>query len=253
MDTLFFVLSKILFFLINPLTWIGILMILAVIAKNREIGRKIGIAALVVFLIFSNTALQNKIMRWWEIETPPVDAISRHYRYAIVLGGMPEFNPQTGRLVVERSIDRVLHAVVLYKAGKVQKIIITGGSGRLLNQGWKEAPDIKIFCCRLGVRPEDVLVEDQSRNTYENAKFTKALFPYDREKVLLITSAFHMRRSMAIFKKAGYHFDILTSDPIAGTLSVDDYLLPKAKALDNWLILIKEMVGYGVYRIMGYL
>ena len=90
MDTLFFVLSKVLFFLINPLTWIGILMILAVIAKKREIGRTIGIAALVVFLIFSNTALQNKIMRWWEIDTPPVDSIGQHYRYAIVLGGMAE-------------------------------------------------------------------------------------------------------------------------------------------------------------------
>ncbi|MGC8803802.1 MAG: YdcF family protein [Bacteroidales bacterium] len=253
MDTLFFALSKILFFLISPMTWIALLLLLAVALKNSVLGRKLAFAALVVFLIFSNTAIQHTAIRWWEISTPPANQVVQNYKYAIVLGGMADLEPHTGRLIVDRSIDRIIQAIVLYKAGKVQKIIITGGSGQLLNQKIKEANYIKNFCIQLGIPTEDVLIETASRNTYENAKFTKRLFPFPNEKVLLITSAFHMRRSMAVFKKAGYQFDILTTDPITSPLAVDDYFLPKAKALDNWTTLFKEIAGFYVYKIVGYI
>ncbi|HOK51366.1 MAG TPA: YdcF family protein [Bacteroidales bacterium] len=253
MDTLFFALSKILFFLISPMTWIGLLLLLSIAIKRRDLGRKIGIISLLVFLFFSNMAIQNSVMRWWEIETPPASAIKQSYTYAIVLGGMSECNPATGKLIVERSIDRILQAVILYKAGKVKKIIITGGSGKLLNQSIKEATDIKNFCIQLGIPSEDILTETESRNTYENAKFTKKLFSFKTEKVLLITSAIHMRRSMAIFKKAGYQFDILSTDPLATPLEVDDYFLPEAKALDNWTIILKEWAGFIAYKLVGYL
>lgn len=253
MDTLFFALSKILFFLISPVTWIGLFLLLAATLKKRDLGRKMAFATLVIFVTFSNTAIQNSVIRCWEVSTPPASQIQQNYKYAIVLGGMADLETHTGRLIVERSIDRILQAIVLYKAGKVRKIIITGGSGQLLNQKIKEANDIKNFCIQLGIPPEDILTETASRNTYENAKFTKKLLPFQNEKVLLITSAIHMRRSMAVFKKAGYHFDILSTDPMAFPLAADDFFLPKARALDNWTILLKEIAGYCAYKIVGYI
>jgi uncharacterized SAM-binding protein YcdF (DUF218 family) len=192
-------------------------------------------------------------MRWWEVKSLPADSVKKVYTYAVVLGGMSDQDKRNGKLVIERSIDRIIQAVILYNQGKVKKIIVTGGSGELLNQGQKESMLIKDFCIKLGVRDSDILIETESRNTYENAIFTKRLIPYEKEKVLLITSAFHMRRSAAVFAKAGYKFDTLATDPFVTRPAIDDYFLPNARALVGWQTLLKEMVGYLVYGLVGYL
>ncbi|MCX7985811.1 MAG: YdcF family protein [Bacteroidales bacterium] len=253
MDSVFFVLSKLLFFALSPMVWIGLFLILSFCIKDDKLSKKLRIIALLIFLFFSNSAIQSTFMRWWEINTPPADSLNQKYTYAVVLGGMADRDPHSGKLIIERSIDRIIQAIILYKAEKVDKIVITGGSGELLNQDKKESIELKKFCEQLGVSPNDIIIEAASRNTFENAKYTKNIIPYKEERILLITSAFHMRRSSAIFKKAGYNFDILSTDPIASRLRLDDYFLPKAKAIDNWIVLLKEVAGYLSYKLVGYL
>ncbi len=248
---MFFVLSKLLFFLLNPLFWLGIILLLLVLVRSNKLRKKLSLLALVIFLIFTNNAIQKTISKHWEVKTAPIDEIEGIYNYAIVLGGMSNIDLKENRLMIDRSIDRLLGAVILYHNGKVKKILITGGSGELLNQKKKESIFLKDLCIKLGVKEEDIIIETESRNTYENAYFSKK---YIKEgKVLLITSAFHMRRSAAIFKKAGYHFDILSTDYISNPISVDDYFLPKARALENWTLVTKEIIGYFVYWLVGYL
>lgn len=217
--------------------------------------KKIFLYLSIIFLLFfSNNYLFTKIGSKWEIAAKPASSITGHYKYAVVLGGMGSTNKETGKLYVGQSIDRILQAIIVYKQGKTDKILITGGSGSVFGQNRREAPVIKNFCIQMGVPPEDIIVEADSKNTRENATFSKKYIDIENDKILLITSAIHMRRSIACFKKVGYTFDYLATDPLTkAVLYPDDYFLPKTEAMDAWTSLIKEVVGFVTYKVVGYI
>ena len=249
---MFFVLSKLLFFLLNPVIWVLALIILGLFFKKRRVIFLVS-AAILLFL-FSNAAIFQVVSKKWEIESLPADSIKKHYTYAVVLGGMASENIENGKMYIGQSIDRILQAIILYKQGKIDTILITGGSGMVLDQSMKEAPIIRKFCTDMGVKDSCILIEDQSRNTRENATMTKALLNNRHPSMLLITSAFHMRRSMGCFKKEGFEFDVLSTDPLCKTrLYIDDYFIPKADIIDKWGILIKEIAGTFTYKLAGYI
>jgi uncharacterized SAM-binding protein YcdF (DUF218 family) len=102
----------------------------------------------------------------------------------------------------------------LYKLGKIKKILISGGSGSLLYPDESESEDLYDFCMIAGVRKKDILLENQSRNTHENAIYSLKIIEEENieGKVLLITSAFHMRRSIGCFKKEKIQFDSFSTD-----------------------------------------
>lgn len=207
-----------------------------------------------MLLFFSNNFLFTKIGSKWENTARPASSVTGHYKHTVVLSGMGTTNIKTGKLYVGQSIDRILQAIIVYKQGKTEKILITGGSGSVFGQDRKEAPVIKNFCIKMGVLSEDIIVEAESKNTYENAVFSKKFIDIENEKILLVTSAMHMRRSMGIFTKAGYKFDCLATDPLTQpVLYPDDYFLPKAEALNGWTSLIKEIVGTLTYKVVGYI
>lgn len=251
---MFFFFSKILYFLINPIVWIVLLLIFALIfRKKARVLKYFLIAALSISIIFSNAALFTFVVKKWEIAPVTPQNFKGHYKYAIVLGGMASVGPGN-KLHVGTSIDRILTAIALYHKGQVEKIVITGGSGTLTGQTRKEAPYIENFCISMGVDEDDIIIEQESRNTYENALFTKQKIGIPTEKTLLITSAFHMRRSIGCFKKQGFVFDVLSADPSGEPkLYIDDYFLPKADPLMKWNFLIKEWFGYFSYKMAGYI
>ena len=228
------------------------LIILGLFFKKRRVIFLVS-AAILLFL-FSNAAIFQVVSKKWEIESLPADSIKKHYTYAVVLGGMASENIENGKMYIGQSIDRILQAIILYKQGKIDTILITGGSGMVLDQSMKEAPIIRKFCTDMGVKDSCILIEDQSRNTRENATMTKALLNNRHPSMLLITSAFHMRRSMGCFKKEGFEFDVLSTDPLCKTrLYIDDYFIPKADIIDKWGILIKEIAGTFTYKLAGYI
>lgn len=249
---MFFVLSKLLFFLINPVIWVLSLVILGLFLKKRRAILLVS-AAILLFLM-GNTAIFQFVSKKWEIESLPADSVKKHYTYAVVLGGMASENKKNGKMHFGESIDRILQAIILYKQGKIDTILITGGSGMVLDQTMKEAPIIRKFCVDMGVKDNCILIEDQSRNTRENATMTKAMLNNCPPQILLITSAFHMRRSMGCFKKEGFEFDVLSTNPLCRTrLYIDDYFIPKAEVIDKWGILIKEIAGTLTYKMAGYI
>ncbi len=81
----------------------------------------------------------------------------------------------TGKVQFSESIDRLMQAIILYKHDKIKKIVITSGSSILLNQRVKEADILLPFCISLGIPKNDIIIEPNSRNTHENALFTKEL------------------------------------------------------------------------------
>lgn len=255
---MFFIISKLLFFFINPFTWIVASLLLFFIIKNPKWKKRMKITSLVCLLFFSNTFIFLEFERMWEIPGTPIKNVKK-YEVGIVLGGMFEYNNDLKRLSVRRGADRIWQAVSLYKAGKIQKIFVSGGSGYVTGRGLYEGEQLKKVLVKWGIPEQDILEESISKNTYENAIETKKVltrsYPHFK-RFLLITSAQHMRRARAIFKKQDLPCDTFTTDHFTGSkreVSADQLLVPSALTIADWNGLIKEWVGYIIYDVAGYL
>lgn len=256
---MFFILSKVLYFIIQPLNWVLGLMLYSLFAKNKNRKKKALLAAIILGFFFTNRFIYNQFIKLWELKTITADQIAEPYDIGILLGGYSngQIRPRHDRQNFSHRAARFLNTYELYKMGKVKKLLLTGGSGDLLQEQTSEAMDMKSFLARLGVPPDDVIVEPDSRNTYENAIFTKKLLDekYPGARCLLITSAFHMRRSVGCFEKAGVDFTPYSVDFITekDRWAPENTLIPDRNGFYFWEVLVKECVGYLAYWAKGYL
>lgn len=252
---MFFLFSKLLAFIIMPLVWIITLLIIALLTKNEIRKKKCLRWCLGLLLFFSNSFIFDEVVRQWEIPATHYENL-KTYNAGILLGGMIKYDKAYDRLQFYRTSDRLIQTVELYKRGYIKKIIFTGGSGSVLHPDEKEGAYVKRYLLTLGIPEQDFYIENESKNTHENALFTRQLI--DKEKVtgpfLLITSAFHMRRSLGCFRKAGIVADPYSTDRYAGPrkFEFDHLFIPDVSALNDWQNLIHEIVGFITYRISGY-
>ena len=252
---MFFIFSKLLVFTISPLVWIIVLLFFSLLSKYPDRKRKCLRWALVLTLFFSNAFLFDECSRLWEIPATRFENL-KSYEAGIVLGGMSVYDQDLDRAQFYRGVDRLIQTVELYRRGVIKKIIFTGGSGRLLHPEMKEGNYINRYLLYMGIPQKDFLFERESQNTRENALFTKDLL--DKENIkgnfLLITSAFHMRRSLGCFNKAGIFAEPYSADRYAGPrkYEFDHLFIPDASIIDSWNYLIHEMAGFITYKIMGY-
>ncbi|MDX5481041.1 MAG: YdcF family protein [Hymenobacteraceae bacterium] len=253
---MFFVLSKILQFFLMPFLWVLLLLLLAAFLKPQKWRRISLLAALAILLVLSNPFLANEAWRAWEVEARPVSEVEQ-YDAAVILTGVTSYREDIpDRVHTTRGSDRFLHPLQLYRLGKIDKLVISGGSGLVLGDAIPEAEQIEKILLMAGVAEEDIITEGNSRNTRENAVNTAALLEKhpNWEKVLLVTSAFHMRRSEACFRKAGVKADSFSTDFYAyeRRFTPDEVIIPSADAFNKWHLLIHEVAGYIIYKIMGY-
>jgi uncharacterized SAM-binding protein YcdF (DUF218 family) len=250
---MFFIFSKLLHFLISPLTWIMILLLISLVKKNPVHKKRFLVAILFLLLFFSNSFILDEFMRLWEVPAVSNSKIPV-YENGIVLGGVSFYDGQLKRIQFARSGDRLFQALELYHKGIIKKIIFTGGSGSILHSDEKEAPFIREFLLRIGFPDSSLIIETESKNTHENALFIKPLLKNRKETSLLITSAVHMRRSLGCFKKEGIEVMPYSTDRYSGPrkFEFDHLLIPNVDALFTWNILMHEYAGYLVYKIAGY-
>lgn len=210
-----------------------------------------------MLLFFSNDFIANEVMLAWELEATPIAEIKREYEMGIVLTGVTSgYREPADRVYFQKGVDRVTHAVQLYKEGIIHKILISGGSGRLVSVELPEADELKKAFVLMGVPEQDLLLENQSRNTAESAREVKKILgPTKASDCLLITSAFHMRRSRACFAKAGIPMDTFTTDFYSHPRHYypDVFLIPHVEAIMIWQKIIKEWVGMAAYKVAGYI
>lgn len=197
-------------------------------------------------------------MHAWEIPVRKSSTITKPYDIGVVMGGsMRYYDTDAGRIVYSNSVDRMLQALQLYHDGHIHKILLTGGSGFVNFQEWKESGLIAEVLLKSGVKQEDIILENNSRNTYENAVMSARIIKNMQQKptVLLITSASHMRRSMACFQKAGISPDPFSVDVRsgAGIYTPDKLIQPDAENLLTWDHLIHEWIGMLMYKLAGYI
>jgi len=254
---MFFVLSKTLSFLVMPIVLVCLGFMLAAFLTNKRWKRILFWSALVLLFIFTNDFIANEAMRAWEIPPTPYTEIEKVYDVGILLTGVTlnDFEPDD-RVYFSRGADRVVHTVDLYKRGILKRILITGGTGRLLTEGRPEADDLFKVMLMMGVPEADLIVENESRNTAESALRVKEMLAvYPHQAALLITSAFHMRRSRACFVKAKMDVDVFTTDFYSHKryYTPESLIIPKADALIVWTKLFKEWTGMVAYRMAGYI
>ena len=172
-------------------------------------------------------------------------------------GGTVTFDKKYHRNTYRENVDRLLQAVDLYEEGKIKKILITGGSGNLIYKDVKEADLMDSFLRKIKIPSSDILIDTLAENTHQNAVYSKIIlagYP-NLSKFLLITSSVHMRRAMGCFEKEGikvtpYPTNLVNSD---GPWNFEYLFIPQASNFLIWNGTIHEMVGFMVYKIMGYI
>ena len=255
---MFFFLSKILAFIIFPFTWlfIGLLFLLK---KVWYTPYKKWVLTLTIFTyVISNPFLVDEVIRAWEFSDDDVYLKSTKYDIAIVLGGIGSIDECQNRFYFNCSGDRLFQTLSMYHKGRVNKIFITGGSGSISKPNHREAIYVKEYLKTICVPDIAILIENNSKNTYENAIFTKHILDGMQFKgsILLVTSSFHMRRTLATFNKAGYkNITPFITNKFTRNRRFDFYycFVPNPDVLSTLNLIIHEMIGYITYKLKGYL
>ncbi|WP_456459372.1 YdcF family protein [Reichenbachiella sp.] len=253
---MFFVLSKIIYWLIMPTSLIAWLVIASLLIKKDKYEKRLRWLAFALFLFFTNPFIATIAINAWESDAVPYDKIERSYTYGIVLSGITDPNrPPFDRIQFNKGADRIVHALDLYKQGRIKKILITGGSGTVTFEGRKEAHALRDFLLSNGIPTSDVITEDKARNTRENALFSKELIISPTGNSILITSAFHMLRAKKCFEKVEIEVVPFPTDYYGRQLyyTPDDVLIPSLYGLKIWTILFKEWIGLAAYTVAGYI
>lgn len=253
---MFFALSKIAGVFLNPIVWIAGLLITAIFVSNPKLKKRLLIIDAALLLFFTNPFLMNKIIGQWE--KPPVNdsTLNPVYTYGIVLSGMVWYDSETDHVNFLQSSDRIWQAVRLYKQGFIEKIVISGGDAGFFKKDMAESILLKNFLLSIGIPGEDVITEELSRNTHENALFTSQLLGQKpNESYLLITSAIHLKRAELCFRKVGFICHSYPTDCYTGKSkqTLMDILIPSERALINWNSFIHELFGMLSYKMMGYI
>lgn len=254
---MFFILSKTLDFVLQPALWLVALLLGALVAQlgSRAQRRWLRAAGLLV-LLGTNNALVNEALLAWEKPPVPLRAVVPADAAVLLTGVTGTRKSPHDRVYLQHGADRVTYALWLYRAGRVRRIIISGGSGMVLGVAHTEAQDLATVLRLAAVPPQDILLEERSRNTRENATFTKKLLARHPsiKSLVLVTSGFHQRRALGCFAKVGLHPQAFPADFYSTDRSwaPDYWLLPDIGALGRWSLLLHEMAGYAVYKVAGY-
>lgn len=250
---MFFYLSKILTFLISPTVIILCVIILALIVRKPAIRRKLLIASLVLLLFFSNPFIINQLLKFWEPESSMNK--TQVYDAGVILSGFMSWDKENSSLSFGEGADRLTEGLIQYRKGRIKTIIISGGSGSLVDDT-RESVLAKAFLTEnCGVPDSVILIDTVSRNTYENAVETKKIMNASGLKsAIMITSAWHMRRAEGCFKKVGLDVDI---HPIDGMYhgqrySPYDLIIPDTRNIVRWENLMREIAGIIIYKLQGY-
>ena len=175
-------------------------------------------------------------------------------RGIVLLGG--SFNSglqskERNEVSLNSSAERLTKVLEIYNKNPKILILFTGFSNELKPHGWNESDMAKKFFLDQGVRIDNLIFENKSRNTFENISYSKDIIKNNKGTWGLITSASHMPRSYFAFKKQGLILEPISADYRTGTSSIFWINFNIKKGLENWNIILHEVVGISYYKITG--
>ncbi|MFC4212813.1 YdcF family protein [Pedobacter lithocola] len=243
-----FIFSKLLVFILQPIIWVLILLVFAIFAKKQQRKKTLLIISFSLLFVFSNRFLVGKAYNFYEAKYPK----AKRYDIGVLLGGFSKSTQHSDLALNERG-DRLIQSIALLKKGIIKKILISGGSGKLIGSESIEADLTAKYLKEIGIPDSVVLVENRSKNTIENAKYTFELVNKMKPdaSILVITSAWHIPRSKMIFDKVfNRKLDYYPTDYFGKeNYDISDYYLPDAGAFAYWQSILKEWVGLIVDRM----
>lgn len=254
---MFFTFSKIFWFLIMPLNALCLLALLgyALRGRFRRAGRALMAFSLTMIVVLGLFPVGPALVSWLEHRYTPPKSLPDNIHGIVVLGGSVEsaLSLTSGQIALNDTAERLVCFTQLSKKYPQARKIFTGGSGDILHPNAKEADIVRDYFAAVGLREGDVLYERDSRNTYENALYSMDLAnPEKGQNWILITSGFHMPRSMAIFKQVGWNVIPYPCDyKTDGSWS---FLLQPPNAAWNFAMLsiaVKELLGSVAYYATG--
>jgi uncharacterized SAM-binding protein YcdF (DUF218 family) len=255
---LFFFLSKTVGVMLLPanfLIGIGLIGMLLLATRFARLGRRLMVASIALLAICGFSPLGNWLLYPLEARFPPWDASRGAPDGIIVLGGSIDANLSEahGGAVVRSTADRIIAAAALARRYPNARILFTGGSANLVSNDAREADYAGALFESLGVAKARLMMERRSRNTQENAEFSKEMVePKGGERWLLVTSAFHMPRSVGLFRKAGFNVEPYPVDwRLGGPGDLFTFSNIATEGIGHTEVGLREWLGLIAYRATG--
>lgn len=259
-----FALYKLAKFAVYPYTWMVLLLgLLCVLLLSRVSPwrllwiRVLTVVTLLLVWIIGSPLVAGFLTASLEEQYPPFNpATTQRFDTIVVLGGgvLPKGTLRPMDTLSSFSAERTMCGVDLFQRGLATRLLFSGGDAAVVGKGPEEARVMKQLAMRLGVPEDAILAETRSRTTYEGAVELSRMV--GGNSVLLVTSAYHIPRALALFRKQG----IITTPAPCGysarnrtdhvEVTLFDFL-PSVHALESSTYAISEFVGIAVYRAAG--
>jgi uncharacterized SAM-binding protein YcdF (DUF218 family) len=254
----FFLLSKTLGTMLLPVNFLigaGVLGALLLFTRRATLGRRMLAVSIVLLAICGFSPVGELLILPLEQRFPPWDASTGAPDGIVVLGGAidPDLSDARGGPVLGRSGDRIVAVAELARQYPNVRIVYSGGNPNLISgDSAKEADYALSMLENLGVAKARLTAERLSRNTAENAEFTKAVAdPRAGERWLLVTSAFHMPRSVGLFRKAGFKVEAYPVDWRTSKSDAYSFSSAATNGLERTDVAMREWIGLAAYRLTG--
>lgn len=254
---MFFTLSKVFWFFVQPLNLAIFLLAAGLICGvfgRRKLMASGVTGAFAILALATWTSLGQALLNPLEERFQRPNPVPEKVDGIVVLGGGLEgaINLARGGYEVNAGGDRYIETAILARRYPQARVVVTGGTGTLILEGEGDGATAPRLLTALGVDPARLILENESRNTFENAVFTKRLVtPAEGETWLLVTSAFHMPRAMALFRKADF---AVLPWPVDYRTSGRESLLFADNAIDSLqatTLGLREWIGLLAYWLSG--
>ena len=257
---MFFVLAKILGFFALPSNiaiTLGLLGVALMATRFARLGRIMAAVSLVLLAVFGLTPFGNALILPLEQRFPPWQEGGRPPDGIVVLGGALDSVVSGARhdIALNEAAERMTEIAGLAKKYPAARLVFSGGAGQLVFRGANESDLALRLFESFGIARSRVAVDDRSRDTVENARFSKTIAdPKPGERWLLVTSAYHMPRSIGAFRGAGFAVEAYPVD--WRTRGPSDLLRPFTNVGDGLRrtdTAAREWVGLVIYWATGYM
>lgn len=246
---MFFFLSRLFACLASPVVYLLAILVIATITKKQHLRKALLISDIILILLFTNNYIYYIAEQAWndgnihEIDT------TKHYDYAIIPGGMTNYEIDRQRIEYGEAAERIIDCAAFYKRGIIDKIIISGDGAS------NSTGDARVFLEHLhlvyDIDSTDVIIETAARNTIQNFSNIIDLMGDDLvgKKIVIINSGNFMRRTKLCCRKFGLTCDYYTTDYRLRPRDSWESWIPNFHLLDDWMDLAHEWIGYVVYDV----
>jgi uncharacterized SAM-binding protein YcdF (DUF218 family) len=255
---LFFFFSKTIGTMLTPINFligIGVLGVILLLTRWSVAGRRLVATSVVLLSLCGFSPIGRLLILPLEERFPPWDPSRGSPDGIVVLGGAiePDLSAALGKPALGRSGDRIVAAAELAHRYPNARIVYSGGNANLIgDKSSKEADYALSMLEALGVAKERLIAERLSRNTVENAEFVKTIAsPKEGQRWLLLTSAYHMPRSMGLFRRAGFRVEAYPVDRRASQTEAYSFATLAINGLERTDVAMREWIGLAAYWLTG--